>query len=149
MATTWGSGARPSRARRAARRRAAVIPSRSHSTGSAWPTDQAVHQLVIGGKSSSRRSSVSIFESRIPRGAVTPSGTTTTPTDTGPAQAPRPTSSSPATSSNPSSHRDRSKRSLGSSLARARRPSWWTAVGPAPCGSASIEHPSHRREPSA
>ena len=77
------------------------------------PPTSAVHQLVMAGKSSSRRSSVSIFESRMPRGAVTPIGTTTTPTDTGPAQAPRPTSSRPATSSNPSPHRDRSKRSLG------------------------------------
>ena len=88
----------------------------------ACPTDQAVHQRVILGKSSSRRSSVSSFESRIPSGAVTPIGTTTTPTDTGPAHAPRPTSSSPATVSNPSADSDFSKRALGPRSAHPGRP---------------------------
>jgi hypothetical protein len=54
----------------------------------------------------------------MPSGGIESRQNTTTPTDTGPAQAPRPTSSSPATNSNPSSASDRSKRSSGHGIAR-------------------------------
>ena len=86
-------------ARRVASRRAAVIPMRSHSSGLACPTAQAVHQAATVSKICSRTCSDSCFESRSPRGRRCGAArSTATPTVSGPAQAPRPTSSIPATS---------------------------------------------------
>ena len=97
-----GAFPRPSRARRPATRSASVMPQASHSAGVACPTDHASHHLPTASKISSRRASLSIFESRNQRGMVrccTRGRTTATPTVSGPAHEPRPTSSSPATDS--------------------------------------------------
>ena len=91
-------GASWSRARRVASRSAAVIPSRSHSSGPAWPTAQPAHHAATRSNMASLVSSVSCLESRSPFGIRRgDSHSTTTPTLSGPAQAPRPTSSIPAT----------------------------------------------------
>ncbi len=78
------------------------MPHSSHSTGVACPTAQAWHQRPTASKMSSRRASLSIFESRSHGGMEriwTRGRTIATPTVSGPAQAPRPTSSRPATTS--------------------------------------------------
>ena len=69
------------------------MPHSSHSLEVAWPTDHASHHLPTAPKISSRRASLSIFESRSQAGTErswTRGRTTATPTVSGPAQAPRP-----------------------------------------------------------
>ncbi len=90
-------------ARRAASFCAADIPSWSHSSWLAAPTDHDTHQAAMRSNSASRSRSVSSFESRTPLTRVS-RGSTAAPTINGPAQAPRPTSSMPTTTSCPRAH---------------------------------------------
>ena len=102
------------KARAAARRSAAMIPISSISSDEACPTALIGAQRSTRGTSFSRAAGVSSFESRTPVGAdLVSRSTTTTPTVTGPARAPRPTSSIPATKRCPSRSSLRSSRSVG------------------------------------
>src|SRR5579884_608580 len=111
---------RPSRARLAARRCASDIPSWSHSCSLACPTAHAAHHPARRSKRCSRRSSVSILESRTPYTRRS-AGSTAAPTVSGPAQAPLPTSSIPTTTWWPSAHSARSSDRLGGLPGEPRR----------------------------
>ena len=105
-------------ARRPARPNAAMMPTVSTSSAVARPTAECSDQSVASGESSSRRFSLSSFESRSPSGcSPTPAATSDSPTATGPAIAPRPTSSHPITKRAPSRCRARSTARVGSATA--------------------------------
>ena len=71
--------------------------------GSAWPTDQSTHHGRTPGRTAPpARLRGPAWSPGAPTGPVGRDGTTATPTDTGPAHAPRPTSSSPAMRRKPS-----------------------------------------------
>jgi hypothetical protein len=98
-----------SRARTAAVRSAAVIPSASISSWLAAPRACALTQSGSTPASTSRRLRVSFLESvRNSGGSGKPGRTTAAQTTTGPAHAPRPTSSTPATTGSPDAASSRS-----------------------------------------
>ena len=88
------------------------MPSSSHSSSEAWPTDQATHQSPMRSNSASRSASVSALESRTLLTRLS-RGSTAAPIVSGPAHEPRPTSSMPTTTSWPASHSSRSTSSPG------------------------------------
>ena len=106
--SSWASARVP------ASRSAAMMPIASISAGEAWPTAQARAHRRIGATIRSRAAAVSSLESLTPTGADRQvSSMTTTPTETGPASAPRPTSSIPHNSRCPCRCRARSTRREG------------------------------------
>ena len=112
-----------SSARVPARRRAAVRPSASISSGVAVPTAQPAAQDLIGGTRRSRSAGVRSFESRMPGGGrAVERSITTSPTWTGPAGEPRPTSSMAPSRYDPDRRRRRSRRRVGTPTGRRPPP---------------------------